>query len=90
MKALQRGIGNQMLTQSTVIGCSKDTTYAQQVDYQGYYLYRIVNAVANEAMVFGIAYHSFTIGTKRGLHPTLFCQFSDISPMPHFGRLVLR
>ncbi|XP_039024645.1 laccase-14-like [Hibiscus syriacus] len=41
-------------------GCN-DTQYQLQVDYQGLYLLRIINAVANESMVFAIAQHSFTV-----------------------------
>ncbi|KAL4333624.1 hypothetical protein GQ457_07G020240 [Hibiscus cannabinus] len=41
-------------------GCN-DTSYQLQVDYQGLYLLRIINAVANETMVFAIAQHSLTI-----------------------------
>ncbi|KAK8691871.1 hypothetical protein V6N13_075366 [Hibiscus sabdariffa] len=41
-------------------GCN-DTSYELQVDYQGLYLLRLINAVANETMVFAIAQHSITI-----------------------------
>ncbi|KAK8579875.1 hypothetical protein V6N12_070178 [Hibiscus sabdariffa] len=41
-------------------GCN-DTSYELQVDYQGLYLLRLINAVANETMVFSIAQHSITI-----------------------------
>ncbi|KAE8709842.1 Secretory laccase, putative isoform 1 [Hibiscus syriacus] len=41
-------------------GCN-DTSYQLQVDYQGLYLLRLINAVANETMVFAIAQHSLTI-----------------------------
>ncbi|XVF23332.1 hypothetical protein REPUB_Repub13aG0028900 [Reevesia pubescens] len=49
-------------------GCNNDTTYQLQVDYQGVYLLRLVNAVANETMVFGITYHSFTIVGQNGAY----------------------
>ncbi|KAE8684373.1 Ribonuclease H protein [Hibiscus syriacus] len=41
-------------------GCN-DTSYQLQVDYQGLYLLRLINAVADETMVFAIAQHSLTI-----------------------------
>ncbi|KAB2031180.1 hypothetical protein ES319_D05G287300v1 [Gossypium barbadense] len=41
-------------------GCSNDTTYLLEVAYEGLYLLRLINAVANETMVFAIAQHSFT------------------------------
>ncbi|XVF37266.1 hypothetical protein REPUB_Repub19eG0131500 [Reevesia pubescens] len=50
-------------------GCNNDTTYQLQVDYQAVYLLRLVNAVANETMVFGITYHSFTIVGQNGAYP---------------------
>ncbi|XVF29924.1 hypothetical protein REPUB_Repub16aG0012700 [Reevesia pubescens] len=49
-------------------GCRNDTTYHIQVDYEAIYLLRLVNAVANETMVFGIAYHSFTIVGRNGAY----------------------
>ncbi|XP_022772391.1 laccase-15-like [Durio zibethinus] len=49
-------------------GCSNDTTYQLQVDYEGVYLLRLVNAAVNETMVFGIAYHSFTIVGQSGAY----------------------
>ncbi|KAL4332660.1 hypothetical protein GQ457_07G022080 [Hibiscus cannabinus] len=48
-------------------GCSNDTTFEYQVDYQGLYLVRVINAV-NETMVFGIASHSLTIVGQRGAY----------------------
>ncbi|XVF63224.1 hypothetical protein PTKIN_Ptkin09bG0070700 [Pterospermum kingtungense] len=47
-------------------GCSNDTTFHLQVDYQSVYLLRLVNAAVNETMVFGIAYHSCTIIGQNG------------------------
>ncbi|MBA0775603.1 hypothetical protein Gotri_010728 [Gossypium trilobum] len=47
-------------------GCSNDTTYEMQVDYEGLYLVRVINAIANETMVFGVASHSFTIVGQSG------------------------
>ncbi|KAH1064777.1 hypothetical protein J1N35_029764 [Gossypium stocksii] len=41
-------------------GCSNDTTFLLEVAYEGLYLLRLINAVANETMVFAIAQHSFT------------------------------
>ncbi|XVE60844.1 hypothetical protein DITRI_Ditri05aG0159400 [Diplodiscus trichospermus] len=49
-------------------GCTNDTTYELQVDYQGLYLLRLVNAVPNDTMVFSIAYHSFTIVGQNGAY----------------------
>ncbi|GMI90756.1 laccase 14 [Hibiscus trionum] len=48
-------------------GCSNDTTFEYQVDYQGLYLVRVINAV-NESMVFGIASHSLTIVGQSGAY----------------------
>ncbi|KAK8580133.1 hypothetical protein V6N12_070417 [Hibiscus sabdariffa] len=48
-------------------GCSNDTTFEYQVDYQDLYLVRVINAV-DETMVFGIAYHSFTIVGQSGAY----------------------
>ena len=53
-----------------LISCSTDTSYQLQVDYQGVYLLRLINAVANETMVFDIAYHSFTIVGQNGAYAT--------------------
>ncbi|MBA0566263.1 hypothetical protein Golob_011095, partial [Gossypium lobatum] len=49
-------------------GCSNDTTYEMQVDYEGLYLVRVINAIANETMVFGVASHSFTIVGQSGAY----------------------
>ncbi|KAK9047227.1 hypothetical protein V6N11_053077 [Hibiscus sabdariffa] len=48
-------------------GCSNDTAFEYQVDYQGLYLVRVINAV-NETMVFGIASHSLTIVGQSGAY----------------------
>ncbi|KAH1045526.1 hypothetical protein J1N35_036310 [Gossypium stocksii] len=80
MKALQPGIGNQMLTQSTVIGCSKDTTYEQQVDYQGYYLYRIVNAWSKK--LWCLASHTIALqsGRNGAYTPRSFANSLTLAP----------
>ena len=49
-------------------GCRNDTTYHKQVDYQSVYQLRIVNAAVNETMVFGIAYHTFTVVGQDGAY----------------------
>ncbi|TYG69973.1 hypothetical protein ES288_D05G274500v1 [Gossypium darwinii] len=49
-------------------GCSNDTTYEMQVDYEGLYHVRVINAIANETMVFGVASHSFTIVGQSGAY----------------------
>ncbi|KAE8715323.1 Secretory laccase, putative isoform 1 [Hibiscus syriacus] len=41
-------------------GCSNDTTFEYQVNYQGLYIVPIINAV-NETMEFGVASQSLTI-----------------------------
>ncbi|TYH18719.1 hypothetical protein ES288_A05G295300v1 [Gossypium darwinii] len=41
-------------------GQADDTTYLLEVAYEGLYLLRLINAVANETMVFAIGQHSFT------------------------------
>ncbi|KAK8647028.1 hypothetical protein V6N13_120786 [Hibiscus sabdariffa] len=46
-------------------GCSNDTTFEYQVDYQGLYLVRVINAV-NETMVFAAGVHHATL-RRRGL-----------------------
>ncbi|KAK8580127.1 hypothetical protein V6N12_070411 [Hibiscus sabdariffa] len=48
-------------------GCSNDTTFDYQVNYGGLYLVRVVNAV-NQTMVFGIAYHTFTVVGQNGAY----------------------
>ncbi|GMI90753.1 laccase 14 [Hibiscus trionum] len=48
-------------------GCSNDTTFEYQVDYQGLYLVRVMNVV-NETMVFSIASHSLTIVGQSGAY----------------------
>lgn len=48
-------------------GCN-DTSYELQVDYQGIYLLRLVNAAVNETMVFGIDHHRFTIVGQNGAY----------------------
>ncbi|KAK8580129.1 hypothetical protein V6N12_070413 [Hibiscus sabdariffa] len=48
-------------------GCSNDTTFDCQVNYGGLYLVRVINAV-NQTMVFGIAYHSFTVVGQNGAY----------------------
>ncbi|KAK8298599.1 hypothetical protein V6Z12_D05G265400 [Gossypium hirsutum] len=49
-------------------GCSNDTTFEMQVDYQGLYLVRVINAVANETMVFDIENHRLTIVGQNGTY----------------------
>nr|KJB59568.1 hypothetical protein B456_009G261200 [Gossypium raimondii] len=49
-------------------GCSNDTTFEMQVDYEGLYLVRVINAVVNETMVFAVASHSFTIVGQNGAY----------------------
>ncbi|XP_012446315.1 laccase-14 [Gossypium raimondii] len=49
-------------------GCSKDTTFEMQVDYEGLYLVRVINAVANETMVFDIENHRLTIVGQNGTY----------------------
>ncbi|KAE8666386.1 Secretory laccase, putative isoform 1 [Hibiscus syriacus] len=48
-------------------GCSNDTTFDYQVNYGGLYLVRVINAVG-DTMIFGIAYHSFTIVGQNGAY----------------------
>ncbi|KAE8715321.1 Secretory laccase, putative isoform 1 [Hibiscus syriacus] len=47
--------------------CGNETTFEYQVDYQGLYIVRIINAV-NETMEFGVASHSLTIIGQRGAY----------------------
>ncbi|KAB2083339.1 hypothetical protein ES319_A05G259700v1 [Gossypium barbadense] len=49
-------------------GCSNDTTFEMQVDYQGLYLVRVINAVANETMLFDIEKHRLTIVGQNGTY----------------------
>ncbi|TYJ35839.1 hypothetical protein E1A91_A05G265200v1 [Gossypium mustelinum] len=49
-------------------GCSNDTTFEMQVDYQGLYLVRVINAVANETMLFDIERHRLTIVGQNGTY----------------------
>ncbi|OMO58660.1 Multicopper oxidase, type 1 [Corchorus capsularis] len=51
-------------------GCSNDSTYEQQVDYQSVYHLRIVNAALNETMEFGVEYHMFTVVGQDGAYTT--------------------
>ncbi|OMO58633.1 Multicopper oxidase, type 1 [Corchorus capsularis] len=42
-------------------GCTNDTIFRMQVDYQKTYLLRIINAAMNEQMFFSITNHSLTV-----------------------------
>nr|XP_023928551.1 laccase-14-like [Quercus suber] len=48
--------------------CSNDTSYKLTVEYGKTYLLRLVNAVMNEEMFFGIAKHNFTVVAHDGAY----------------------
>ncbi|KAK4601574.1 hypothetical protein RGQ29_010935 [Quercus rubra] len=48
--------------------CSTDTSYKLTVEYGKTYLLRLVNAVMNEEMFFGIAKHNFTVVAHDGAY----------------------
>ncbi|KAI5312783.1 hypothetical protein L3X38_041957 [Prunus dulcis] len=51
-----------------VNACSNETTYRWVVDYGKTYLLRLVNAVLNEEMFFGIANHNLTVVAQDGAY----------------------
>ncbi|KAG7942854.1 hypothetical protein I3843_15G007900 [Carya illinoinensis] len=48
--------------------CSKETTYRLHVQYGKTYLLRLINAVMNEEMFFGIANHKLTVVAQDGAY----------------------
>ncbi|XP_062023622.1 laccase-14-like isoform X2 [Rosa rugosa] len=52
----------------SLYNCSNETIYRLNVEYAKTYLLRVVNAVMNEEMFFGIAGHNFTVVAQDGAY----------------------